>query len=56
MNAQELYDEIKAALKYFDLMFHEMDKIQVTVLPNAIVLRHDEASVAFSLPQEPTSV
>lgn len=54
MTAQELYDEMKAALKFFELNFNQMDQVLVTVMPNGIVLRHGGATVGLSVPKEPT--
>lgn len=36
MNAQELYDEIKDALKYFGLNFYQMDLMAVSIAPDEI--------------------
>lgn len=36
MSAQQLYDEIKDALKYFGIRFHQMDMMAVSVAPDEI--------------------
>lgn len=40
MNAQELYDEIKAALRHFDLSFGDMDQVTVEARENLVVFSY----------------
>ena len=40
MNAQELYEEIKASLKFFELSFSEMGKVRVTFIEGAVQLHY----------------
>lgn len=42
MDCQELYDEIKAALKYFGLSFSEMDQIKLVLTPNSVTFVHQQ--------------
>lgn len=46
MNAQELYDEIKAALKYFGLSFSQMDQVKVLLGEGQLVLRYGVYAVS----------
>lgn len=34
MTAQDLYEEMKKVLAFFDLRFHEMDKVEVSISAN----------------------
>ena len=36
MNAQDLYDEIKDALKYFGLNFYQMELMAVSIAPGEV--------------------
>jgi hypothetical protein len=45
MNADELYDQIKAALRYFGLDWNEKDKIEVRFENGAIVFVHGKESI-----------
>lgn len=52
MTAGDLYAEIKAALKYFEVPFGKMDEVTVTRTANALIFRHEGASVTFAVPAE----
>jgi hypothetical protein len=46
MNAQDLYEEIKAFLKYVGLSFNDMNKIEVSIADsNTIMLKYDKVRV-----------
>lgn len=52
MNAQDLYNEIKYALAYFDLKFHDMDKIKVTRHGRHIVFDYEDKSAMIGIPEK----
>lgn len=49
MNMEELYEEMKAALKYFGLAFNEMDKVNMSLKDNAVIFTHGKASISVTL-------
>lgn len=48
MNAQELYEEIKASLKFFELGFSEMDKVKVTFTEGAVQLHYGGRTIVVA--------
>jgi hypothetical protein len=54
MDAQELYDEIKAALKYFGLRFSEMDKVQIELQEGRMVLRYGVYAISLEAQKDNT--
>lgn len=52
MNAQELYEEIKLALNFFDLKSHDMDKIKVTRHGRHIVFDYEDKSAMIGIPEK----
>ena len=46
----DLYEEMKAALRYFDLSFHEMSKVVISSdKPNTITFTYDGRSICVSI-------
>jgi len=46
----DLYEEMKAALRYFDLSFHEMSKVLISSdKPNTITFTYDGRSICVSI-------
>lgn len=53
MNAEDVYKEIKAFLKYCDLHFSQMDMVEVTIpKENTIVLTYGRISTAIDFSDE----
>lgn len=50
MNAEQLYQEMKDALDYFGLSFHEKDKMVVTIEGNQIVFSYNNRSISVTIP------
>ncbi len=50
MTAEELYLEIKAALKYLDLGYHEMPSMSVWIDGNQLVFSHGCRECKCTLP------
>lgn len=40
MNAEELYEELKEALRYFGLSFHQKDQVKVSARTDKIIFEH----------------
>lgn len=51
MNAQDLYDEIKAALKYFDLQFGQMSEISFDCDAKELIFTYQNRSVIVQVPE-----
>lgn len=49
MDMKDLYCEMKDAIDYFGLRFHEMDKIEVKVEEGKIHLRFDNRTVTLEV-------
>ena len=49
MNAEELYEEIKAFLRYAGLAFADMDKVQVTIENNKLYFAHGRTRSEISI-------
>ena len=49
MNAEELYEEIKAFLRYAGLAFADMDKVQVTIEDDKLVFHHGRTHVVINV-------
>ena len=46
----DLYEEMKATLRYFDLSFHEMSKVVISSdKPNTITFTYDGRSICVSI-------
>lgn len=45
MNARQLYEQIKAALNYFDIPFNRMDLMNVTFNEGAVTFEYKGASI-----------
>ena len=45
----DLYEEMKAALRYFDLSFHEMSKVLISSDKNTITFTYDGRSICVSI-------
>lgn len=52
MNMAELYQEMKDALDYLGLSFHEKDKVEVTLDGDYIVFTYNGRLVSFPLPPD----
>lgn len=50
MTMQQLYDYLKEALAFFDLRFHEMDKIEVSIGGTFIMFRYEGRMASYALP------
>lgn len=50
MNMEELYGEMKDALKYLGLSFHQMHLVQVTLQGHCIVFSFGGRAVTLVLP------
>lgn len=44
-NAAEFYDQMKAALEFFGLRFHDMDKMSLTFIEGACVFSYGADSI-----------
>lgn len=52
MNAQELYEEFKAFLKYVNLSFTQMDLIEFSIIDaNTIMLKYGNTRVLIDMPK-----
>ncbi len=45
MNMQELYDEMKEVLKFFDLRFSQMNQVEFSIDGSNLVFKHKRMSV-----------
>ena len=52
MNAQDLYDEIKASLKYFGLAFSEMDQVTITTKLGLLCLSHGGRTITMNIEEK----
>ena len=52
MSAFELYEEIKAALKYFDLGFNQMNEVKVGIDDNLFCLQHGNKTIVIDVNKE----
>lgn len=50
---EELYQEMKDALKYLGLSFHQMHAVEVTLRGHCIVFSYGGRSCTVVLPMEP---
>lgn len=51
MNAEQLYEEIKRAMYFFDLKFHDMDKVKITLDGRMLTFTYGERTSSIGLPQ-----
>lgn len=49
MTADDLYEELKEALKYLGLRFHERDQVKVTIVDNELVFTYRGKSISFDI-------
>lgn len=50
MTVQDVYDEIKAVLKYFDLQFCQMNEVDFMVSDDELIFTCQNRSVIVSVP------
>lgn len=51
MNADELYEELKSALRYFGLAWGQKSEVQVCIQNDALLFTHGGRTVAFLIPK-----
>ena len=49
MTMDFLYGEMKAALKFFELSFHEMAEVEVRIVKRSVVFRHNGRELHVTL-------
>lgn len=49
MNMEQLYNEMKAALTFFDLSFHQKDQVEVKIEDKELVFLHANRSIRLKL-------
>ena len=52
MNMQTLYDEMKEALAYFGLKFHQMGEVEVRISDCEIIFSHGIRHIAITCKKE----
>ena len=49
MTADDLYEEMKEALSYLGLRFHDRHLVKVTIVDNKLVFTHRGKSISFDI-------
>lgn len=49
MTMEFLYGEMKAALKFFELSFHDMAEVEVSIVKSSVVFRHNGRELHITL-------
>ena len=49
MKCSELYEEMKEALNFFGLRFHEMDQMEIDAYDGYVIFRHGKRSITVTV-------